>query len=340
MYPRCKVLLETDFLMSRFLATLQLMRVALAFTAVADTWTIMFLHGPGRPAPANPVVSLILAGATSFFLYSFGMVLNDLLDARRDRLFAPWRPIPSGRISPAAATVLSLLFLLLSLFSAAMLIVYQRHVLMPISLLLAMGVALLIVFYNAAAKYLGAIGLLTLGLIRALNCLIGKPNSHFLLLSMLLFTHITLAGAAAYYLESKRPRLKLKDVAAIPAGLLFLNGLMLAAMVYWHQINRLFLLDALGLGLSFTAYFLWAGVIFFNRKIPPRVRGQRVMQIGLFWLFIYDSVLLASNGQPLAALVILALGVISVATFAILRLLGRDSPHKPQYRVLRAAASR
>ena len=107
--------------MGRILAVLQILRLALSLTAIADVWTLMLLHIPGQPPMKYPVMQFLLAGLTSFFLYSFGMVLNDLLDSRRDQLFAPWRPIPSGRLGVPAVIVLSLVLMLLSLFSAAIL---------------------------------------------------------------------------------------------------------------------------------------------------------------------------------------------------------------------------
>ena len=75
--------------MGSLLAVFQIMRVALAFTAVADVWTLMFLRIPGQSAIKDPVAEFVLAAFASFFLYTFGMALNDLLDSRRDRLFAP-----------------------------------------------------------------------------------------------------------------------------------------------------------------------------------------------------------------------------------------------------------
>ena len=54
-------------------------------------------------------------------LYGFGMALNDLMDIRRDRVFARWRPIPSGRIRPRTAIVVTLVLLMISLAAATIL---------------------------------------------------------------------------------------------------------------------------------------------------------------------------------------------------------------------------
>src|SRR5262245_8219132 len=109
--------------MFRLLALLQLTRAALAFTAIADAWTIILLRSPSTPPPPMHILILrmLVTGFASSGLYAFGMALNDLLDARRDRIFAPRRPIPSGRIAPRSAIVISLALLMLALTAAGIL---------------------------------------------------------------------------------------------------------------------------------------------------------------------------------------------------------------------------
>jgi UbiA prenyltransferase family len=321
--------------MGRLLAVLQLMRIALALTAVADVWTLLLLNLPERPAPADLIARLAMAGLGSFFLYSFGMTLNDLLDARRDRLFASWRSIPSGRISPQAATVLCIVFLMLSLFFGAMLDVTRGQLYLPSSLLIAFITALLIVFYNSAGKFLGAAGLITLGLIRAMNSVMGRPDAHFLLLCMFLFTHITLAGLMAYHLESKRPRLKNSDIVLVVVNLTVINGLMLSAMIFWRQVNRELLIDSIGPGLMMAVFFAWALFQAMQKNLPVRQRGERIMLAALFWLFGYDASMLLSNREPAAAGLIALLGLVSLAVFLTIRMLGRGLLVKrPRYRLL------
>ena len=101
----------------RLLALLQLTRAALAFTAIADAWTVLLLRVPDMPAESTSwlIIKMLIIGVVSFGLYGFGMSLNDLLDARHDRIFAPRRPIPSGRIRPRTAIIVSLFLLMLSL---------------------------------------------------------------------------------------------------------------------------------------------------------------------------------------------------------------------------------
>src|SRR5262245_6587070 len=90
---------------------LRLVRAPLAPTAACDAVACALLaRGPGLAqgvAPLSLADGALLA-ATSLLVYAAGMAGNDLADARRDRTIAPDRPIPSGRISRAAAGALVL----------------------------------------------------------------------------------------------------------------------------------------------------------------------------------------------------------------------------------------
>src|SRR5438046_709134 len=108
--------------MFRLLALLQLTRAALAFTAIADAWTVFLLSvEEDHQQMGLKIATMIVIAVVSFGLYAFGMALNDLLDARRDRIFAPRRPIPSGRIQPRSALIISLLLLMAAFLASAFL---------------------------------------------------------------------------------------------------------------------------------------------------------------------------------------------------------------------------
>ena len=81
-------------------AYLALCRFPAVFTALADVLLGLALAG----ALAGPRPGAVLAAlAASAGLYLGGMVLNDLLDREKDAAERPSRPIPSGRVSVAAA---------------------------------------------------------------------------------------------------------------------------------------------------------------------------------------------------------------------------------------------
>ena len=319
--------------MGSILAVFQIMRVALAFTAVADVWTLMFLRIPGQSAIKDPVAEFVLAALASFFLYTFGMALNDLLDSRRDRLFAPWRPIPSGRLSVPAVIVLSLVLMLLGLFCATLLSWFEP-INFPVALTLAMLVSMLIVFYNATGKFLGYIGFIALGLIRGVNCLIGRPNAGFLILSLFLFSHIAVATAISYRLESKRPRLRIAGMWKLLIAVALIDALALFIMLWHGEITRGVLLDATGPALVALVYYSWVAGQVFNHHEAPRKRGERIMLVGLFALFAYDASLLAVNGSFGGMAIILGLAVISYIIFWTMRLAGKGiTVGRPRYRI-------
>ncbi len=319
--------------MRSILAVLQIMRVALALTAVADVWTLMLLNIPGQPAVKDPITQFVLAALASFFLYTFGMTLNDLLDSRRDRLFAPWRPIPSGRLGVPAVIVLSLVLMLLGLFSATLLSWFEP-INFPVALMLAMTVSLMIVFYNATGKFLGYVGFIALGLIRGVNCLIGRPNADFLILSLFLFTHIAVATAISYRLESKRPRLRIAGIWKLLVGVALIDALAVLIMLLRGSITRGVLIDASGPAVVALIYFGWAGRQLFNHHEAPRKRGERIMLVGLFSLFAYDAALLAANQSFRGMAIILILGMVSYILFWAMRLAGKGlSVGRPRYRI-------
>lgn len=326
--------------MQRLLAILQLTRAALAFTAVADAWAFLLLRAPGAPRPSHLVARLLLAAFVAVCLYGFGMSLNDLLDARRDRVFARWRPIPSGRLSPRAAIVIALSLLLGAMFGAGVLEAVIARSFVPLSPLVVFAAAALIVFYNATGKHLGGAGLLTLGAIRAVACFAGHPAQPMIVLSAFLLTHVALAGTVAYRLEGKRPRLKRNDLLIVFAGVFAGDLLILLYMWWrgdfdggggvWHQWHML-----VGPLAAMALYGLWMLYVL-ARDLPPRKKGEWIMLAALFWLFAYDASILFANGQWKAGLAILLLAGLGMAGFVGMRAWSRAWAAKPRYRITRA----
>ena len=325
---------------------LNLTRAALAFTAIADAWTIVLLRPPSDPQPAvgTPgfwlvILQMLVMAVVSFGLYGFGVALNDLLDARRDRIFAPRRPIPSGHIKPRGALVVALVLLMGALLATAFLTLLHVWSLglreppadirvrdiVPYSFFFALATAGLIVFYNATSKYLGGLGLVTLGLIRALHCLIGEPRTPLLFLSMILLTHVIVISTVAYRLENKRPRLNRGDLLTIALGLLIGNGLMLWYMMTRRQWSAELLAMLIGPAIAGVVYVLWAAGLMLSKRLSPRQKGERLSLMGLFWLFVYDASMLLANGQQLAGAAITLLLLCAVLSFFGIRWLSRGS---------------
>lgn len=83
------------------------MRLPNVFTAWADIFLgFLFTHyGAALSEPETLRQFLVLLGASSL-LYIAGMILNDVFDVLQDEQERPERPIPSGRISRAWASML------------------------------------------------------------------------------------------------------------------------------------------------------------------------------------------------------------------------------------------
>ena len=192
----------------------------------------------------------------------------------------------------------------------------------PYSFFFAFVTAALIVFYDAASKYLGGIGLVTLGAIRALHCLIGNPKTPLLFLTMILLTHVVIISTIGYRMEGKRPRLRKRDYLYVIIGLLVGNGLALWYMMSHHFVHAEALRMLIGPAIAAAIYILWS-IALLRSKLSMRHKGERLVLMGLFWLFIYDASILVANGQYLAGVAICLLLFCAIVSFFGIRVLSR-----------------
>lgn len=150
----------------------ELVRLPNIFTAIADVVMGFLFVREYAPGDARLLGMLIAASA---LLYAGGTVLNDVFDYRVDLEQRPERPLPSGRISRAAARRLGATLLLLGI-AAAWLASYFLATYLPgvVATLLA-GCILL---YDAWAKRT-PLGPLAMGGCRMLNVLLGMSVAAF-----------------------------------------------------------------------------------------------------------------------------------------------------------------
>ena len=119
----------------------RLLRVSLAPSAAADVVAgLLFAHGGTAPADAR---AWWLVPA-SLGVYHGALALNDWRDREHDRRTRPDRPIPSGKVAPAAALVLGLV-----LVAAGIACAYQAR---PESAVWMAGVAALALLYDFAGR--------------------------------------------------------------------------------------------------------------------------------------------------------------------------------------------
>jgi 4-hydroxybenzoate polyprenyltransferase len=143
----------------------QLVRLPNVFTAMADI-CLAALASQALPGRWLAFVLLLLASSC---LYCAGMVWNDYFDVEQDRKERPFRPIPSGRVSPRAAALFGA-----GLFAGGMVLALLAGLAEGSGApLLAAGVLVgAILLYDAWLKRTPA-GPLGMGACRFLNVLLG-----------------------------------------------------------------------------------------------------------------------------------------------------------------------
>jgi 4-hydroxybenzoate polyprenyltransferase len=316
-------------LSQRLLPALQLTRMALVFTAIADSGCTLLLQAEAlRRARGGASVWAFLdwrlVTATVLIaigLYGYGMSLNDIIDRRRDKQVAAHRPLPSGRLSVASAHLICFLLAMLALGSG---IFYALHD-GPggwKTLVLVVWTGARITFYDYAGKYLVAPGLLTLGLIRFFHALIPAPGIPLLWHALLLLNHITLLSTVAYGWEEKRPMLTRRHWGLVLGGLGVVDAVAIAG-VWWRRSGGgvLSFPQALwvdwGLAVPGVAIVLFVVLVaaIRRRSAGSREAGQAVMLIGLLWLIVYDAAFAAGYVSLMAGGALLLL--LPVAWWAV-----------------------
>jgi hypothetical protein len=329
----------------RLLSVLQLTRMALVFTAIADSQCELLLGCKmRRDGPPPPKLALAI-GLVSIGLYGFGMSLNDIIDRRRDAQIASGRPLPSGRIGIVTAHVICFLLAGTALLAGAYYFRYfrfqdePRHGLLSFMLVALTG--MLIAFYDLAGKYLVGLGLLSLGLIRFFHCVIPSPELPVLWHPLLLLNHVTILSTVAYAWEEKRPPLTKVHWWGVLGGLAFID-LLAIGVIGWRRTRgfaddwptALKIQQGLMLPAAAAMLFVALAAVLRNRTPGRRAAGQKLMLYGLLWLIVYDASFVAVYVSILWGLILLAL--LPVAYLAVQLMRGWAQmivmSQKPRYR--------
>lgn len=314
----------------RLLAVLQFTRLALVFTAISNAWAALMLkanaQSPGDFTSAFDPKQLAAMTLASIGLYGFGMSLNDVIDRRRDATIAADRPLPSGRLPVRAARAICLLLLAIGLAGGVWLASMQSDPLVGrLTLLLTLGVATLIAFYDLAGKYLISLGLLTLGLIRFFHATIADPTLSMPWHPLLLLDHVAILSTLAYAWEQKRPVLTRRHFVFVLGGLVIVNAGLIAALI-WRRGDRpggwQATLDV-GVELFWPAaaiigFFIVVAVIRARHR-DSRGAGKVLMLFGLLYLIVYDAAFVAGEVGLLPAAVLLTLLPIAWASVKLMR---------------------
>ncbi|MCG6941435.1 MAG: UbiA family prenyltransferase [Thiohalocapsa sp.] len=274
---------------SRQGAWLDLLRLPVVFSAWSNILAAHLIATAG--SPHWRLLWLQLAITTC--LFAAGTTLNDCFDRDRDRRDKPERPLPSGRIAPAAAWGAGFGLL------AAGVLLGATAGLAP--LLVVTALAATLIAYDAGLKR-GALGPPVMGLGRALNWLLGLSAAPALAPYLLLTLPVFLYAMSTSLLrraESAGGRRR----AVLPATVML--GVALAAALVLYPLGILTDPYALALTALTGALLLRRLLRLMDDPTPARVRAST--EFMLLCMVPLDALLLGGDGQRLAALALLLL---------------------------------
>lgn len=292
-------------------AAIQLTRLTIAFGAISDIWFIILLTRANEeynylPAFKLPLFVALLSGVVvAVGLFAYGASLNDVLDVRHDTAFSPDRPIPAGHIRPAQAAVVTVGSLIVAVLGGAALGMWA----VCITLLTAAG----LLFYNAAGKFIPAVGVLTIGLIHAAHMLIPNYQLTFTLPIWFVMTHTMAIAIAVHVLEEKRPRFSRRSVMVMVIGwctwsIIILGVGMLPEGDMWpdgtHWAGIVYPLLVV---IAFLAVAWWKVTV-----VDGKVAAEKLKRYGAMWQSLYGAAWLLALGLTVEAMWI---GLFAIAGF-------------------------
>jgi hypothetical protein len=289
----------------------------MAFGAVSDVWFVILLTQAKSeyvylPVYNMPVLGALLAGATvAVGLFAYGASLNDVLDVRHDTTFSPERPIPAGRIRFGQAIVVTVGALIVAMLGGIALGKEAAGV----TLITATG----ILFYNAAGKYIPAIGITTVGLIHAAHMLVPNYQLTFTLPVWLVMTHAMVIATIVHRWEDKRPRLRPRAVIATILGwavwstIILWAGAAQAGSLWPEDAHAIGALWPIAAAIGFVVIALWK-----STGVTERVAAEKLKRYGAMWQALYGAAWLMALDLPKAAAFI---GAFAVAGFLAMTLI-------------------
>ncbi|TVQ30806.1 MAG: hypothetical protein EA376_11845 [Phycisphaeraceae bacterium] len=305
---------------ARLAPFLHLTRVTTAFAAVANVWFVILwtraneAEGSTSALARTPEWAALASGAVvAVGLYAFGAALNDVLDIRRDRALHPERPIPSGRLSVDAAVGLVAVALIAAVLGSTLLGI-------P-AVLMCLLTAGAILAFNAGARFVPSVGIVSLSLIYGAHMMIPNVELVFVWPVWLVMTHAILIAAATHVLAGRRPRLTRPAVASAIAGWTFWSLVLL--FVGWRRVGGLWPewvhWTAAAGPLILAALFLLVAVRKVKRAKTPAAAADKLMRYGALWLALYAAAWLLGQGQLREGIMLSVLAAVGFLGMTILR---------------------
>jgi 4-hydroxybenzoate polyprenyltransferase len=321
-------------LLPRILAAVEVARLPIAFGVVANVWLMVLLArveasaaagsgGEVQGGSAQLVAGLPLwlaLGASMAFavgFMAFGAALNDALDAKRDRAFAPERPIPSGSIAARRAFHIAFAALVVGVLGA-----------LPFGIAALAGalvLAAIVLGYDAFAKHIPAFGIVLAGLATAVSMLALTADSPSLVPVWLAMSQTMGVGVLAYLLGEKRPKMSRRAVALGAAGWVFWSAALFALALERNGgldggtllpaffEPRLLVLPALAVVVC-ALFGLWK-----LRGVRGPRAAEKLLHYGSLWKAIVAAGWLAAAGLATEAAAIAGIAIAITAVLSIAR---------------------
>lgn len=310
-------------LVARLTPILHLTRVSTAFAAVGNLWFVILWTratpeelGSATVERESLWILLPAAAVSAIGLFAYGVCLNDLLDARRDRALRPERPMPSGRVSTQTAVSIVTISLMAAILGATVFGIEAT--------VLTAALAVAILLYNAAGKFVPGVGLVMLGLIYAGHMLVPNVELRFIWPVWLVMTHALVVAGARHVLSRKPPKLSRRAVVAAVAGWVFWSAVLVTmgwirrgedndTWPHWVPMSVVVWIVVLA-GLC----ALWCHRRVAATGVGPRA-ADKVGRYGALWLTLYGCAWLFGVGHVVEGSIMLGLAVAGFAGMTFLR---------------------
>lgn len=289
----------------------------MAFGAISDIWFVILLtksEPEYSQIPVHheiPLAPALVAGATvAIGLFAYGASLNDVLDVRHDSTFSPERPIPAGRIRLGQAIVLTVGALIVAMLGAIGLGTGAA----AMALVTAAG----LLFYNAAGKYIPAVGLTMVGLIHATHMLIPNHELEFTLPVVLVMTHSMVIATIVHKWEDKRPLLRKRAIVATAIGWLAWTAILLVlgarhGEMWPKNSSVLGIFSPIAAILAFLCVAWWK-----TSGVSGSAAAEKLKRYGAMWQSLYGAAWLLALGLTEQAIWI---GAFALSGFAAMTLI-------------------
>jgi hypothetical protein len=187
------------------------------------------------------------------------------------------------------------------------------------SFLVALLTAAVILFYNAAGKFIPAVGIVTIGLVHAAHMLIANPELTFTPPAWLVFTHAMVIAAMVHALEDKRPRLTRRALIAMMFGWITWSAVILGAGVMRDGLWPPYA-SPVGLIWPLTAAACLAGVAWWKtRRVQHAAAAEKLKRYGAMWQSLYGAAWLLALGLYAEATFIFVVAVLGFIAMTLIK---------------------